>query len=572
MLAYDIWLKYKEHFACFSGLDLRESTLVGDDKNSLASIFERNNPLKQNNYENFIEEFEKLLKRDVTDNPVLQGIFSPDSMGVSYIHNICLNNDVRFISYLLSVWTNNAAKFSAITSIKDMSREMNTQDSMSKITPINLILINYKVDTCKAILEYIVKHQSITLDTLQKDGRGRNIFHCVLYNKNLTNSEKLELIEDYLLKLDKSMMYNINGPTVKQLMCEIDKDGFIPAMLFVSSVKTDTQYEEENIKLFDIFTRMTDFELVLTDIKSENFVHPLIITMKSKLDHYFKLLVDMSEIIRKQMVYIEQTTSRTTIEYAFDSDMPGFIEVVLDSLDKIDSFVIDDTKDRCITLFDVFFTVLENARNRHIFALYKDEVKPSHPTVELIERLASIIYTKTVDNSGENASEFLSKFSFSKTPEVNIPKPKIMKNMPPRIKKNILDEYNKKVEQATIEASKSQIKRTGKDIYLEAFNKNDYISFPYLYEILQPTDIGNKLHMSCLNQRKHKIIYEIILDHCIKNGIKYLSQNKGIQDDYITEFDVDEAFSKVTYDLDFSGHKTIQSLDVKQFFMELYES
>ena len=262
--------------------------------------------------------------------------------------------------------------------------------------------------------------------------------------------------------------------------------------------------------------------------------------MKSHLDKYFKMLLDYPDFDNADVYFFEKFTQRTSIEYAFESDDPIFIKPTFAALEKIDSFIIDDSKGKCITLFEVFCSILENARKRNIFVLGKDESVPSHPTIPLIEELARTIYTVTKDCFDKTATEFLTDFNYSKAPDVEvIPAPKIMKKMPARMKKKIMEDYNRKVAEAQEAALKNVVSKTFQDILDYCLSKNDYISFPYLYIIAKPTDFTRTTFERCLKKRIHPAIFKIILDHCIKNILDHFSSKKIKNDD---ESDDEESY------------------------------
>lgn len=134
--------------------------------------------------------------------------FEDDSMGLSFVHNLCISNDEQFIDYLLDQYKNNTEAFRKITGIQDMNSEMNRRNEMSKLTPILAVFGNGKYEIVKAVCEHIVKKETIKVDVNQKDSRARNILHLIIYNKNLSDKDTLDIFENYLLKFNESMFYS----------------------------------------------------------------------------------------------------------------------------------------------------------------------------------------------------------------------------------------------------------------------------------------------------------------------------------------------------------------------------
>ena len=278
-LAYEIYIKYRSQYPGISNINLNSILSNKGQGPTIAETMTKNNPLKGANYLKYEQELDKLFERDVTEidkDPILGYIFCSDSLGVSFIHNLCFNEDHRFISLILSKWSEHPAEFKILTNIEDMTIEMNKVDNMSHLSSINLVLSNGTYHACKAILDHVIIDRSIKISINQKDGRKRNIIHQLIYNKKLSESERLDLIENYLLKLTNDMMFDVEGSSIKENLCQIDKDGFIPIVLFMSLIKVKTQGEELNLKLFQILTSKTDFKKVLSSSKPDNFVHPLV--------------------------------------------------------------------------------------------------------------------------------------------------------------------------------------------------------------------------------------------------------------------------------------------------------
>ena len=92
--------------------------------------------------------------------------FAPDSMGLSFLHNLCMIGDHRFIELLLKHAREDKSKFAKITGIEDLNREMNSFNQMMSLTPITSALINGKYDVAKWIWNHIAKSRTFKIDTL----------------------------------------------------------------------------------------------------------------------------------------------------------------------------------------------------------------------------------------------------------------------------------------------------------------------------------------------------------------------------------------------------------------------
>mmetsp|Transcript_28538 Transcript_28538/g.32620 ORF Transcript_28538/g.32620 Transcript_28538/m.32620 type:complete len:159 (+) Transcript_28538:919-1395(+) len=158
-----------------------------------------------------------------------------------------------------------------------MNQEMNEFSPTIGNSPITSVLINGHYDIIKVVFDHIVNVNSIKIDLGRKDGRNRNVFHCIAYNKNLSSEERLDILENYMLRINGHMIYSAHFTGIRELFNEIDKDGFLPAVLYLSRVKPDSQDDKINLRAFELLCEHTDFEKALTDNKRDNFQHPLIL-------------------------------------------------------------------------------------------------------------------------------------------------------------------------------------------------------------------------------------------------------------------------------------------------------
>lgn len=107
--------------------------------------------------------------------------------------------------------------------------------------------------------------------------------------------------------------------------------------------------------------------------------------------------------------------------------------------------------------------------------------------VDYIEKLAQLICTKTRDKTDNGAADFLSDFSYKSQKdesEIDIPKPKIMKKMPPMLKKKIMADYNSRVEtakKAMANAPISEINST-KKLLDNAYRAGNIYTYPFLFK------------------------------------------------------------------------------------------
>lgn len=212
----------------------------------------------------------------------------------------------------------------------------------------------------------------------------------------------------------------------------------------------------------------------------------------------------------------------------------------------------------------MFFSVLQNARHRHVFLLEKDDIKPKHPTAEWIEKLAHVIFNETKDSTNKKANDFLLTFEYipeQDDSDLGIPKPKIMKKMPPAIKKRIMDEYNAKVEaakKAKEEASPVVLKST-QNLIEKAFEMNDQFSYPYLFKFSKDTTVINCLVERCLWKRKHQAIFLTVYD--------WMIEHPENSEDFGDEFD----FSRLILDDFFDVKLLFPQVDNRQYMIELHE-
>mmetsp|Transcript_28538 Transcript_28538/g.32617 ORF Transcript_28538/g.32617 Transcript_28538/m.32617 type:complete len:243 (+) Transcript_28538:1423-2151(+) len=232
--------------------------------------------------------------------------------------------------------------------------------------------------------------------------------------------------------------------------------------------------------------------------------------------------MDTSYTMQKQIIYAEPNSGRTSIEYSFETDMPEFIQPILNALERVDSFIVAEMKGYCITLFDIFETIVINARNRHVFVLKKDETESSHPTVNFIKKLAEVIYTTTKTKLTVQASDFLANFEYS-PPQIieEIPKLKINKKMPARLREKMMEEYNKKVEEAASKSVASVVTRTSKDILWKSFKNNNQYSFPYLFKMVDKSEISLSTLQEAI-QSKHYDIFDLILDYVYDHKVEII--------------------------------------------------
>ena len=312
--------------------------------------------------------------------------FQPDSAGLTFIANLCINSDHRFIEYILEKNHKYKETLVRLTGIEDINIEINLNNKMLGCSPIIAIFLNGKFELIKAVLDYVVFKKSIRIDINQVDSRKRNLIHSLIYNKMINSEECLYIFENYISKFTEEMAYSAHNTNFKLLFNQVDKDGFLPIVLYLSRIKVDSQEDINHEKMFEILNENTDFDQVFNAETPLNIQHPLIVCIKSKLHKYFSRFLEISKILKSQIIYCEKQTKRSTIEYAFDSQKECFILPILDSLKKIDSFVLGDGLKNSITLFDIFFSVIKSARNNSVFATNLGEEESSHPIVKHIKQ------------------------------------------------------------------------------------------------------------------------------------------------------------------------------------------
>jgi len=505
---------------------------------------------------------------------VLKNTFEDDSLGLSFVHNLWIVSDERFIKLILDTHENDTQAFTKLTKIQNMSQEMNRVNKMSHLTPINAILINGKLDMVNVLFDHILKKKTIMIDITSKDSRERNILHWLIYNKNITDEERQQVFKNFIMHIEQSMMYSPHSDSLKPLFNEIDKDGFLPVTLYVSRIKTDSQDKICHLDMFDQISNKTDYSEVSSNKAPSNFTTPLIMCMKSKLPVYFSKFKNACLIFKNQIISIEETSKRSTIEYAFESEMPEFIDPILDALDRVDSFIIGSSPKYWITLFDICTKVVINARNSGVFN------EEAHPMVKYIEKLTHLVYTKTRDKINNGAAEFLNDFSYKSEQddsEVDIPKPKIMKKMPPMIKKKLMADYNAKVEaakKAKVDAPVVEMNST-KMIFDNAYKAGDIFSYPFLFKNYEQKEVTIADISAALRGRKHKVIFEILLDYYLDNNIKEPESNDTLLDAIldINWLKVSRLFPKIdTREYYLELHQLgIQYRDIESIYLSIYK-
>ena len=152
---------------------------------------------------------------------------------------------------------------------------------------------------------------------------------------------------------------------------------------------------------------------------------------------------------------------------------------------------------------------------------------------------------------------------------IDIPKPKILKKMPPGMKKRILADYNSKVEAAKKAAKE---KATGKTVLNSssmllkaAFDLNEQYSYEYLFNFVTEKKISPFEFHECLNKRKHPKIFSKILNYCLENG--YFEESKGLGIEFDGKF-----FSLKSY-LEENGFKIkelVPTIDLKSFYSSFH--
>ena len=250
--------------------------------------------LKENDFGEFEENLEKVLNGEEEGLPEEDRV---DSLGFTFIHSLCLVTDYLFLDAILHAWDSSPQKVKDTLYFNSIDEEMNKYHKQSGQTPITSIFSSAKKDMVEFLFSKIFLDRLIKIDLSVRDGRGRNLLHHIINNRNLDNQFKLEILNKNIAVLTEGLIVPSCKITSSDLFNQLDHDGFSPLTSFVCQLTNKSQKDVTNQLILEFLIERTNFSKTIFDVKSGALIHPFIPCIQLNLDAvYNKLLAAKPEL------------------------------------------------------------------------------------------------------------------------------------------------------------------------------------------------------------------------------------------------------------------------------------
>ena len=454
-----------------------------------------------------------------------------DSLGFSFIHCLCLEKDYLFLDLVLHYWEECPEKVSKVMFFTDIDEEMNRHHKVSGYTPITSIFASGYEDKVDYIFKMIFIERWFKIDISVKDCKNRNILHLILGNRNLSHDYKLEIFNKFFAILSESSTLKPQKTKTIDLYNEIDDDGFSPLATFVCQLTPESQKKATNNLLLEFLIEKTSFDETILKVKEGSLVHPFIPCIQLGLEAVYSKLLEMNPELSSTIFFCDYSSGRTTLEFAFTSRNEFFINQVIDSLDKISSFVVHNNR---ITLFEIWETIFRQLKYEGDIKGDENPEDHKNKILELYQKLAEKVYTESRASSGSKANQILQNFKLKDFP-------KAMKDMKPahKLPKGLMEKQKKAAElSANIHEANEKDKRkilNYESLFYLSFENDNFITFPYISDvkkdfklditkIMVPYDNfdasqNRNISPSKIYLNKHKTIFDYIVQKLIEKEV-----------------------------------------------------
>jgi hypothetical protein len=414
------------------------------------------------------------------------GLHRGEKMELSFIHHLCIWTDARFLEFFFEKYAENKEVIRDITENHNLTTLMNTENPIFQQTPIISVLANGDKEKVWWILNQVVNKKSMKINWNFTDGEGRNILSCLLYNKKLQLKDLYEIFNDYIFTLYKSMIVSFTFMSLAQLFTQVDKNGFVSIVYFLTKVNPKSEEITEELDLFDMIAEKTDFNLIENIFNDDLNNHPLVIWAQCQLSVYFSALLryikksNEDGLLRPMVLWIY------IFKFAFRLEWVKIIEQLIKEVRNIETFILDASGGKCITLFDILIEFFESLKAFKIINT-EDNFGNRHLIEVLYGKFVQVVYTETKDINIENTAEFIRDFwYFTKLEDcdLGVPAPPVFKIRTIKWYRNLIREkYNKRVEEIKkfIEEFEPKMVNSRTHLICSTFKANAYYSFPYLY-------------------------------------------------------------------------------------------
>ena len=468
---------------------------------------------------------------------------------------------------ILHAWDANPQKVKDIIFINTIDEEMNKYHKPSGHTPITSVFSSAKKEMVDYLFSKIFLDRLVKMDISVRDGRGRNLLHHIINNRNLENKYKLEILNKNIALLTEGLIIPECKITSGDLFNQLDYDGFSPLTSFIWQLTNKTQKDVTNQLILEFLIEKTNFSKTILDVKSGALIHPFIPCIQLNLDAVYNKLLTSKPELSSTIFFWDYVSGRTTLEFAFTAKNPFFIEPIIKSLERIDSFVIHNNR---ITLFDVLESIFTQMKDSGVITGKEDPNKHNNEIFTLYQRLADTVYNETRINTGSKAQHVLYNFQFKKNPEwtkeFNIDA-KMSKKMREKVEKQTQDS---KERMNAMEVNRRKIQDYSSLFYL-AYKNNNFVTLPLISSHGKDFIISTVEIMKDCYLGKHKEIFALVVSKLLSSMAESKEQPAESQEEgKQAAAPLTEIFQSTT-ELHIELCPFLLDYDTKEFYENLYE-
>lgn len=109
----------------------------------------------------------------------------------------------------------------------------------------------------------------------------------------------------------------------------IDNDGFSPLVTYISQMSKDMQKKATCQLILEFLMEHTDFDETIFKRSKGPLIHPFIPCIQLGLEEVYTKLTTIKPALLDTVFFCDYISGRTTLEFAFTSKNPFFIEPVV---------------------------------------------------------------------------------------------------------------------------------------------------------------------------------------------------------------------------------------------------
>jgi hypothetical protein len=273
----------------------------------------------------------------------------------------------------------------------------------------------------------------------------------------------------------------------------------------------------------------TNFEETILNVKEPPLVHPFIPCIQLRLEEFHSKLLEMRPELSSTLFFCDYSSGRTTLEFAFTSQNPFFIEPIIESLSEIQSFVVHNNR---ITLFDICETIFVQLKDNGFIFGNEDSKKHDNNMLKLYQQLVEKVYTEARSSSGSKAEHILKDFKFTDLPKI-MKDVQLIRKLPKKLEEKKRDTITKSEQLRKTNEEKNRKIKDFESLFYLSYTNNNFVTLPFIssmdrefkLDIQQIKDCdnpyyyGDKMKPSKSFLSKHEIIFETILQKLLGKEI-----------------------------------------------------